>query len=66
MRPNCATWLSLSRRANQENQLAKSTTRGNRESKKPKQPKKVISPAAGVSSAIVPKAAAASKPAKKR
>ncbi|NPT53647.1 hypothetical protein [Paraburkholderia elongata] len=46
--------------------LAKSTMRGNREAKKPKQPKKVISPAVGVSSAIAPKTAAANVPAKKK
>jgi hypothetical protein len=46
--------------------LAKSTMRGNREAKKPKQPKKVISPAAGASSAIAPKTTAASAPVKKR
>ncbi|MFM0604407.1 hypothetical protein PQR05_07735 [Paraburkholderia sediminicola] len=46
--------------------LAKSTMRGNREVKKPKQPKKVISPAAGVSLATAPKTAAASAPAKKK
>jgi hypothetical protein len=46
--------------------LAKSTMRGNREAKKPKQPKKVVSPAAGVSLAIAPKTAAASAPAKKK
>jgi hypothetical protein len=46
--------------------LAKSTTRGNREAKKPKQPKKVISPAAGVSSTIAPKTAAANAPARKK
>ncbi|WP_341315250.1 hypothetical protein WN982_08335 [Paraburkholderia sp. IMGN_8] len=46
--------------------LAKSTMRGNREVKKPKQPQKVISPAAVVSSAIAPKTAAGSAPAKKK
>jgi hypothetical protein len=40
--------------------------RGNREAKKPKQPKKVISPAVGVSPAIAPKTAAGSAPAKKK
>jgi hypothetical protein len=59
-------WLSLSRSANREKNLAKSTMRGNREAKKPKQPKKVISPVAGASSAIAPKTAAASAPVKKR
>ncbi|MCX4147904.1 hypothetical protein PQR70_28295 [Paraburkholderia madseniana] len=46
--------------------LAKSTMRGNREAKKPKQPKKVISPVAAVSSAIAPKTAAVNAPAKKK
>ncbi|WP_183082085.1 hypothetical protein [Paraburkholderia sp. BL23I1N1] len=46
--------------------MAKSTMRGNREAKKPKQPKKVISPTAGVSSVIAPKTAAANTPAKKK
>lgn len=46
--------------------LAKSTMRGNREAKKPKQPKKVVSPAAGVSSAVAPKTAAATGPARKK
>jgi hypothetical protein len=48
------------------NMLAKSTMRGNREAKKPKQPKKVISPAEGVSPASAPKATAASAPARKK
>jgi hypothetical protein len=46
--------------------MAKSTTRGNREVKKPKQPKKVVAPAVGVSSTIPPKTAAASAPARKK
>ncbi|HZZ05259.1 hypothetical protein [Paraburkholderia sp.] len=46
--------------------MAKSTMRGNREAKKPKQAKKVISPAAGVPSATAPKTVAASAPAKKK
>lgn len=46
--------------------MAKSTTRGNREVKKPKQPKKVIAPAAGVSSTITPKTASVSTSAKKK
>ncbi|MFM0156048.1 hypothetical protein PQQ99_26490 [Paraburkholderia sediminicola] len=66
MRPNCATWLSLRDGQIRRNMLAKSTMRGNREVKKPKQPKKVISPAAGVSLAITPKTAVASAPAKKK
>ncbi|TAL92903.1 MAG: hypothetical protein EPN73_23265 [Paraburkholderia sp.] len=48
------------------NILAKSTMRGNREAKKPKQPKKVISPAAGVSPASAPKTVAASTPPRKK
>jgi hypothetical protein len=40
--------------------------RGNREVKKPKQPKKVIPPAVGVSPAIAPKTAAGSTAAKKK
>ncbi|WP_166660651.1 hypothetical protein [Paraburkholderia sp.] len=46
--------------------MAKSATRGNREVKKPKQPKKVIAPAVGVSSATAPKTASASAPARKK
>jgi hypothetical protein len=48
------------------NILAKSTMRGNREVKKPKQPKKVMSPAGGVSPALAPKTTAGSAPAKKK
>jgi hypothetical protein len=40
--------------------------RGNREIKKPKQPKKVISPAAGVPPTIAPKTAAGNAAAKKK
>ena len=46
--------------------MAKSTTRGNREVKKPKQPKKVIAPAVGVSSTTATKNASASAPARKK
>lgn len=46
--------------------LAKSTMRGNREAKKPKQPKKVIAPVTGVSPASAPKAIAARAPARKK
>jgi hypothetical protein len=46
--------------------MTKSTTRGNREAKKPKQPKKVLAPAVGVSSTAAPKAASANAPARKK
>jgi hypothetical protein len=46
--------------------MTKSTTRGNREAKKPKQPKKVLAPAVGVSATVTPKAASASAPARKK
>jgi hypothetical protein len=45
--------------------MAKSTMRGNREVKKPKQPKKVVAPAVGAST-ITPKAASVSASAKKK
>jgi hypothetical protein len=46
--------------------MAKGQVRGNREAKKPKQPKKVPSPAAGVPWSTTPKTTAASAPAKKK
>jgi hypothetical protein len=46
--------------------MAKSQARGNRESKKPKQPKKVASPAEVVSWATTPKGTAANAPTKKK
>jgi hypothetical protein len=46
--------------------MAKSQARGNREAKKPKQPKKVPSPAAGVSAAAAPKNIAGGAAAKKK
>jgi hypothetical protein len=46
--------------------MAKGTTRGNREAKKPKQPKKVVAPAVGMSSTITPKTASVSASAKKK
>ncbi|AIP34929.1 hypothetical protein DR64_8465 [Paraburkholderia xenovorans LB400] len=46
--------------------LAKSAMRGNRETKKPKQPKKIASPAAGASPALAPKTIAAREPARKK
>lgn len=46
--------------------MAKSQLRGNREVKKPKQPKKLVSPAAEVSWASAPKAVALSRPVKKK
>jgi hypothetical protein len=46
--------------------MTKSTTRGNREAKKPKQANKVVAPAVGVSSTTAPKTASASAPARKK
>jgi hypothetical protein len=46
--------------------MTKSTTRGNREAKKPKQPKKVLAPAVGVFATVTPKTASASAPARKK
>jgi hypothetical protein len=46
--------------------MAKGTTRGNREAKKPKQPKKVAPPADGTSLANGLKAAATSVPPRKK
>jgi hypothetical protein len=46
--------------------MTKSSTRGNREAKKPKQPKKVLAPAVGVSSTVTPKGISASAPARKK
>jgi hypothetical protein len=46
--------------------MAKGQVRSNREAKKPKQAKKVASPAAGVSWATAPKTTATSAPAKKK
>jgi hypothetical protein len=46
--------------------MAKGQLRGNREAKKPKQPKKVPSPAADLSWAATGKASAASGQAKKK
>jgi hypothetical protein len=46
--------------------MAKGQLRGNREAKKPKQPKKAPSPAAEVSWGVTPKTASSSAQAKKK